>query len=115
MSARMSVLACLALALCGRAVAEEPVDEKLINKLMQREVLIPVMQVDHPEAIVEDNDPNTMQIVFMTDPNAKPRVSDDGEIVYLPPGISITDQAYLTHEAFRRKAKRVLAGQIPAP
>jgi hypothetical protein len=105
------------LAVFGRAVAEPPSDaeKKLMNTLMQKAVLISVMNVAHPEAFLEDNDPNTLQIVFLTDPKAKPHVSDDGEVVFMPDDISIADQGYLTQEAFLRKARRIMAGNVPPP
>ncbi len=117
MSGKTIVLACLALAVCGRALAVEPTDleKKLMNRLMQKAELVSVMNVAHPEIFHEDNDPNTLQIVFMTDPNSKPSVSADGEVVFLPPDISITDQGYLTQEAFYRKAKLILEGKAAPP
>lgn len=117
MSGKAITLACLMLAVSGRAAAELPTDaeKKLMNTLLQKAVLISVMKVDHPEIFQEDNDPNTLQIVFVTDPNTKPHVSDDGEVVFMPPDISVSDQGYLTQEAFRRKAKRILEGKLPPP
>jgi hypothetical protein len=117
MSGKVIPLACLALALCGLTAAQEPSDAEntLINRLMQKAVLVTAMNVAHPETFQEDNDPNTLQIVFMSDPNSKAHVSDDGEVVFLPPNISVTDQGYLTHEAFRRKAVRIMQGKAPPP
>lgn len=114
MSGKAITLACLMLAVAGRAAAAEPstdAEKKLMNTLMQKAVLISVMNVAHPEVFQEDNDPNTLQIVFLTDSNAKPHVSEDGEVVFMPPDISIADQGYLTQEAFLRKAKRILAAK----
>jgi hypothetical protein len=107
-------ITCLSLALWGPAMAVDETTEAekaLINTLMQRQVLIAVSNVDNADTVVEDNDPNTMQIVFLTDPNAKARVSDDGEVVYVPPGLSITQQNWLTDEAFKRKARRIIQGK----
>lgn len=99
------------------AVAEPPTDEekKLINKLMQREDVVAVNNVAKAEDFVPDKDPNTLQVVFLTDPNAKPSVSVDGEVVFLIPGISMDLQGMLTYEAFRRKAKRIMAIEVPPP
>ncbi len=117
MSGKAILLALAALALGGRAVAATPsdVENKLVNHLMQRAQLITVMNVAHPEAFQEDNDPNTLQIVILSGPNAKPSVSEDGEVVFMPLNISINDQSYLTQEAFHRKARRILAGKAPPP
>jgi hypothetical protein len=117
MPGKAAVLTCLALALFGRAAAEQPSDaeRKLINKLMQKEELITVSNVPTSVGFIADNDFNTLQIVFLTDPNAKAKVSDDGEVVFVPPGLSLTQHNWLTDEAFKRKARRILAGQAPAP
>lgn len=117
MSCKAIVLAFIALTIGGRAVAadQSDVENKLVNRLMQRAALISVMNVAHPEAFQEDNDPNTLQIVFLSDPKTKPSVSEDGEVVFMPMDISIADQSYLTQEAFHRKARRILAGKVPPP
>lgn len=117
MSSKTIALTCLAAVLCGLALAAPPSDQekKLMNRLMQRAELVSVMNVAHPEIFQEDNDPNTLQIVFMSDPNAKPRVSEDGEVVFLTQDTSIGTQSYLTQDAFYRKATRILEGKAPLP
>jgi hypothetical protein len=102
-------------ALAGAAAAQTTPDEekKLINTLMQRQDVIAVNDVASAEGFVPDNDPNTLQVVILTGPNAKPSVSDDGEVVFFAPGLSTNQQGNLTYEAFRRKAKRILAVKVP--
>lgn len=97
------------------AVAEPPTEEekKLVNKLMQQEDVVAVNNVPNAQAFVPDKDPNTLQVVFLTDPNAKPSISDDGEVVFLTPGVSVELQSLMTYEAFRRKARRILAIKVP--
>ena len=97
------------------AVAEPPTDEekKLFNKLMQREDVVAVNNVAKAEDFVPDKDPNTLQVVFLTDPNAKPSISEDGEVVFLTPAVSMELQGMMTYEAFRRKARRILTIKVP--
>jgi len=107
------VLALLALSGSALAAPAPDTDEenKLMNKLMQDAVLVSVQNVATPQGFKEDKDPNTLQIVFLTDPNAKGKVSDDGEVVFVPVGADLNLQNALTEEAFRRKAKRILEGR----
>jgi len=104
-------------AMAGAAAAQQPNDEekRLINTLMQHQELIAVNNVATAEGFVPDKDPNTLQVVILTDPHAKASVSEDGEVVFLSPSLSQNQQATLTYEAFRRKAKRILAIKIPPP
>lgn|GEM_PF-1375809 len=99
------------------ALAEPPTDEekKLINKLMQQQDVVAVNNVAKAGDFVPDKDPNTLQVVFLTDPDAKPAISEDGEVVFLPPNVSVELQGMMTYEAFRRKAKRILAIKVPPP
>lgn len=95
------------------AIDKTPTDEEkaLINTLMQRQQLIALTDVTDPDHFVADNDPETLQILFQSDPNTKPRVSDDGEFVVMPLSTTISDQSYLTYDAFYRKARRIVAAQ----
>lgn len=103
------------LALSGISLAAQPAttdaERKLMNKLMQDAELVSVQNVATPQGFKEDNDPNTLQVVFLTDPNAKGSVSPDGEVVFVPVGADINLQNALTEEAFRRKARRILEGR----
>ncbi len=116
MTTKLLCLVTLA-ALAGSAKAQtaDDAEKKLINTLMQHQDVIAVNNVATAEGFVPDNDPNTMQVVILTDPNAKSSVSEDGEVVFLSPGLGPNQQANLTYEAFRRKAKRILAIKIPPP
>jgi len=102
-------------ALAGASSAQTtPAEEKkLINTLMQRQDVVAVNDVASAENFVPDNDLNTLQVVILIGPNAKPSVSEDGEVVFLSPGLSTNQQGSLTYEAFRRKAKRILAITVP--
>ena len=104
-------------ALAGSAAAQTgPDDEKkLINKLLQQQEVIAVNNVATAEEFVPDKDPNTLQVVFLTGPNPKIGVSEDGEVVFTSPDLAMNAQGALTYEAFRRKAKRILAIKIPPP
>jgi hypothetical protein len=104
-------------ALAGSAAAQTgPDDEKkLINKLLQQQEVIAVNNVATAEEFVPDKDPNTLQVVFLTGPNPKIGVSEDGEVVFTTPDLEMNLQSKLTYEAFRRKAKRILAIKIPPP
>lgn len=113
MSGKAIVLALIALAAGTVALAAADNDDvkKLMNKLLQESELVSVQNVATPEGFKEDNDPNTLQVVFLTDPEAKGKVSEDGEVVFVPQGASVNLQNALTEEAFRRKAKRILEGR----
>jgi hypothetical protein len=110
-------LACLVTltVLAGAAAAQSSADEeqKLINKLLQQQDVIAVNNVAAAEDFVPDKDPNTLQVVFLTGPNPKIGVSEDGEVVFTTADVSMNVQGNLTNEAFRRKAKRILALKIP--
>ena len=99
----------LALAAGGIAFAQAssapaiPDEEKLVNRLMLHQDVVAVNNVASAADFVPDKDPNTLQVVFLSDPNAKSAVSEDGEVVFLNPAYTIDDQAKLTREAFRRK------------
>jgi hypothetical protein len=108
---RVVTLAALA---CSAAAQTDADDEKkLINKLLQKQEVIAVNNVATAEEFVPDKDPNTLQVVFLTGPNPKVGVSDDGEVVFTSPDLAMNLQSTLTYEAFRRKAKRILAIKIP--
>lgn len=112
------VLCLVTLAALAGSVAAQPAgdeEKRLINTLMQRQDVIAVNNVATAEGFVPDKDPNTLQVVILTDPKAKPSVSEDGEVVFLSPDLTPNQQATLTYEAFRRKARRILAIKVPPP
>lgn len=104
-----------ALALSAAAQTGPDEEKKLINKMMQQQDVIAVNDVASAEGFVPDKDPNTLQVVFLTGPNPKIGVSDDGEVVFTVANLSMNEQSRLTYEAFRRKAKRILAIKVPPP
>ncbi len=117
MATKVLCLVALA-ALAGFATAQPSPDEekKLINKLLQYQDVIAVNNIASADGFVPDNDPNTLQVVILTGPNPKVGVSEDGEVVFLSPNLTQNEQGSLTYEAFRRKAKRILAAKAsPVP
>lgn len=107
------LLYCTALLFAGACYAEPSDEDKLIKQLMLQQDVVAVNGVTRVEDFVPDKKPNTLQVVFLADPAAKSSVSEDGEVVFLNPDISVNAQAMLTREAFRRKAKRILAIKVP--
>lgn len=109
---------CLLIALLAAAApawAQSENEDKLINRLIQLQTIVAVNNIAKPEDFTPDKDPNTLQVVILNDPAAKNSVSDDGEVVFLNAAVSVNTQNAYTREAFRRKAKRILAIQIPPP
>jgi hypothetical protein len=65
-----------------------------------------------PDKFAEDNDPNTLQIVFLAKPEFGPsRVSDDGEVIFLAPVVTDDEQSSLIDKAFDIRVQRRLAGK----
>lgn len=111
---RKAVLLALIAVVCGGAAAVTADSEelhKLMNKLLQTVEFVPVQNVATSDGFVEDNDSNTVQIVFLTDPSAKGKISEDGEVVFVPVGADVNLQNAMTQEAIRRKAARILEGR----
>ena len=89
--------------------AVDPADPRL--RIVQDTLLIAVTNFTGPaKSFVEDNDPNTLQIVFLQKAEqGDSHVSDDGEVVFLSPGASEAVQQELIDAAFDlRYQKRVV-------
>jgi len=107
-----AMLPAFAQAPAGTAPAAPPAEDaalkQLTNKLMQETKMVTVTNVPTADGFVEDDDPNTMQIVFLEGPKAGPsHISDDGEVVFINGG-SINEQSRLITLAFEKKAKLIL-------
>ena len=60
-----------------------------------------------PDSFVPDNDPNTLQIVFMPKAQAAPsQVTPDGEVIFLNSGVTDAEQSALISTAFDNRLKR---------
>jgi hypothetical protein len=102
-----AVLALLGLA--GFASADDQGDKvkELANRLMQTTRVIAVTNVTSPEAFVPDNDPDTLQIVYIPDWKlGKNHVSDDGQVLWFFGNPTVDDQQPYIFEAFEVRAKR---------
>jgi hypothetical protein len=114
MSPRLTFTA-LALALLagfGAARANDQSDavRQFANKLMQTTTVVAVTNVATADEFVPDNDPDTLQIVYLTDLNAgKNHVSDDGEVVYFVGDPPVDSQQPYIFKAFEIRAKLRLA------
>jgi hypothetical protein len=94
-----------------QAPAGDEAEKQLVNTLMQHTQMVTVMNVKSAEGFVADNDPNSMQIVFLEGPEAGPsHTTEDGEVVFLNGG-SLNEQSWLITQAFEKKAKLILAKQ----
>jgi hypothetical protein len=83
--------------------------KQLVNRLMLTTKVIAINDVTDPDKFVPDNDPNTLQIVYIADPNAgKNRVSVDGEVVFFFGDVDVNDQQPYIFKAFTIRAKRQL-------
>ncbi len=82
-------------------------------KLMQDTLLIAVTNYAGPaDKFVEDDDPNTLQIVFMQKfEQGNSHVSDDGEVVFLSPGASQSIQQELISAAYNLRYQKRLGDQ----
>ena len=83
-------------------------------KLMQDTLLIAVTNYGGPaNAFVEDNDPDTLQIVFLQKTEqGNSHVSEDGEVVFLSPGASQDIQQQLISAAFDLRYQRRLGDRV---
>jgi hypothetical protein len=92
----------------------EPSDaeRQLIVKLMQETKIDAVFDATTADGFVADNDPDTLQIVFLDSPTAGPsHVSEDGEVIFLNNATDDEQQA-LIRQAFEIKARlRLAAGK----
>ena len=78
----------------------------MANKLMQTTTVLAVTDVTDPAKFVPDTDPDTLQIVYITDPKAGTNhVSDDGEAVFFFGDIGVNEQQPLIFKAFNIRAK----------
>ena|SRR5215475_955610 len=103
----------LGLAISFGALAGEPDPaalKALMVKLMQ-ETKVVAVQLSGPAADFKpDNDPNTLEIVFLTRKEDGPsRVSADGEVIFLYNPSDKEQQALIT-KAFEIRARRQLGG-----
>ena len=106
------ILVAFALALlAGAAQAEDQSDavKTLAAKLIQTTKVNAVTDVATAAAFVPDTDPDTLQIVYLTDPKAgKSHVSEDGEVIYFVGDPSVDDQQPYIFKAFEIRARRRL-------
>jgi hypothetical protein len=96
----------------GAAHADDQSDavRTLANKLMQTTTMVAVTDVATADKFVPDIDPDTLQIVYLTDPNAgKSHVSDDGEVVFFVGDPPVDSQQPYIFKAFEIRAKLRLA------
>jgi hypothetical protein len=95
-----SLATTLATLLLAQPVFAEDRNAAIAN-LMISTKLIAVGDWDKPtSAFVEDNDPNTLEIVFLKDANTEAsRVSDDGEVIFLNAKVTDDEQQTLTLKA----------------
>lgn len=103
---RMFVIATSVAALFAAQPAQAQSDtegpDQVRLKVMQDTLLIAVNNYSGPaNTFVEDNDPNTLQIVFLQKTEqGNSHVSEDGEVVFLSPGTSQDLQQELINAAF---------------
>ena len=103
----------IGLAISISAFAGEP-DPNALQALMVKlmvETKVVAVELSGPAADFRpDNDPNTLEIVFLTRKQDGPsRVSDDGEVIYLYKP-SDKEQQSLINKAFEIRARRRLGG-----
>jgi hypothetical protein len=109
-----TVLALALLAGFGAVRADDQSDavKNLANVLMQTTKVIAITDVATADKFVPDNDPDTLQIVYLTDPSAeKSRISDDGEVIYFVGNPSVDSQQPYIFKAFEIRARLRLAKQ----
>jgi len=95
--------------LAGGADDQPDAVKQLANKLMQTTKVIGINNITTPNQFVEDNDPDTLQIVYITDPKlGVNHVSDDGEVVWFFGDVDVDDQQPYIFQAFEIKAKKRL-------
>lgn len=104
----------LMLALCLASAAHSQQGdnaEQLKLQLMKTTQVVGVTDyADSPDAFVEDRDQNTLQIVFLAKAEYGPsRVSEDGEVIFLAPGVTEDEQSNLIGKAFDIRVQRRLA------
>lgn len=82
-------------------------------KLMQTTQVVAVANFSGPpDKFVPDTDSNTLQIVFLGQPEFGPsRVSGDGEVIFLAPGVTEDEQSNLIGKAFDIRVQRLSSGQ----
>lgn len=67
-------------------------------------------------AYTSDNDPDTLEIVFLADTSDEPgQVSADGEVIFLNKATTKPETQALINKAFDIRVQRKLAAQPPAP
>ena len=103
-----------ALLLAALAHAADPTAEELRQlqvKLMVETQVVAVTDFKGPASEYKsDGDPNTLEIVFLTNKQDGPsRVSDDGEVIFLYKA-SEKEQRKLIEQAFKIRALRRLKG-----
>ena len=102
MSAIRTVAFAIAALLAATQGASAEDRNAAIAKMMVDTKLIAVGDWDKPTSeFVEDNDSNSLEIVFLKAPNSEPsHVSDDGEAIFLNPNATDEEQQALTLKAF---------------
>ena len=95
----------------GEPAVSDPTQLKL--QLMKITQVVAVTNfLGSSDKFVPDNDPDTLQIVFLTKPEYGPsRVSDDGEVIFLSPGTTDNEQSNLIGKAFDLRVQRRLSAQ----
>jgi hypothetical protein len=102
------VLALSAVGIFSTALAETP-DELRDRILKQTKVVVTQLTVPAHE-YKGDGDPNTLEIVFLTNKSDGPsRVSDDGEVIFLYKATDNTQQQLISR-AFEIRIARAAAG-----
>lgn len=94
------------------SLAAEPapaIPQELMQRIAEETKVIGIMGLPGlASEFKADDDPNTLQIVFLSKRKDGPsRVSDDGEVIFLYKASDRTQQQ-LIGEAFERKARRRL-------
>jgi hypothetical protein len=83
------------------ASAGEPTAQELAQMMITTK-MIAITNLSTPaDKFVSDGDPDTLEVVFLSKPEDGPsRVSDDGEVVFVSPATSDSEQQALITKAF---------------
>ena len=102
----LSAFAVVLFAAAAHADDQSDAVKTLAAKLIQTTKANAVTDVATADKFVPDTDPDTLQIVYLTDPNAgRSHVSADGEVIYFVGDPSVDEQQPYIFKAFAIRAK----------
>jgi hypothetical protein len=93
------------------SVANAEVSDEVRNRILKETQVIAVMELAVPAAEYKgDNDPNTLEIVFLKKKKDGPsRISDDGEVIFLYKASDATQQELIAR-SFEIRFARAASG-----